>query len=88
MESISIQRNFIPSKKEFSQFPYLREIIFDTIPSASNQMLIGIDVPKVLCVGNVQKGSKGPSYAMETRLRWPLLGPSMTLSSRENFHLI
>ena len=50
-------------------------------------MLIGADVPEMLCVGNIRKGPKGTPYAIETFLGWSLLGPSMTLSSRANFYV-
>ena len=87
IESISLQPNSIPPKRELSQFQHLKDIRFDTIPSASIQMLIGADVPEMFCAGNIRKGPKGTPYAIETPLGWSLLGPSMTLSSQSNFNV-
>ena len=87
IESISLQPNSIPPKRELSQFQHLKDIRFDTIPGASIQMLIGADVPEMFCVGNIRKGPKGTPYAIETPLGWSLLGPSMTLSSQSNFNV-
>ena len=87
IESISLQPNSIPPKRELSQFQHLKDIRFDTIPGASIQMLIGADVPEMFCVGNIRKGRKGTPYAIETPLGWSLLGPSMTLSSQSNFNV-
>ena len=84
IESISLQPNSIPPKRELSQFQHLKDVRFDTIPGASIQMLIGADVPEMFCVGNIRKGPKGTPYAIETPLGWSLLGPSMTLSSQSN----
>ena len=50
-------------------------------------MLLGADIPKMFCVGNIRKGPKGTTYAIETPLGWSLLGPSMMLSSQANFHV-
>ena len=47
IESISLQSNSIPPKRELSQFQHLKDIRFDTIPDASIQMLIGVDVPEM-----------------------------------------
>ena len=55
-ESISLQPNSIPPKRELSQFQQLKDIRFDTIPGALIQMLIGADVPEMFFVGNIQKG--------------------------------
>ena len=87
IESISLQPNSIPPKRELSQFQPLKDIRFDTIPGASIQMLIGADVSEMFCVGNIRKGPKGTPYAIETPLGWSLLGPSMTLSSQSNFNV-
>ena len=54
IESIFLQPNFIPPKRELSQFQHLKEIKFDTIPGASIQLLIGADVPEMFCVGNIR----------------------------------
>ena len=86
IESISLQPNSIPPKRELSQFQHLKDIRFDTIPGTLIQMLIGADVPEMLC-GKYTKGPKGTSYAIKTPLDWSLLGPSMTLSSQANFHV-
>ena len=74
IESISLQPNSIPPKRELSQFQHLKEIKFDTIQGASIQMLIGADVSEMFCVGNIRKGPKGTPYAIETPLGWSLLG--------------
>ena len=88
IESISLQPNSIPPKRELFQFQHLKDIRFaDTIPGASIQMLIGADVPEMFCVENIRKGPKGTLYAIETPLGWSLLGPSMKLSSQANFHV-
>ena len=50
-------------------------------------MLIGADVPEMFCVRNIQKGTKGTPYAIETPLGWSLLGPSIMLSSQANFRV-
>ena len=68
IESISLQPNSIPSKRELSQFQHLKEIRFDTLSGASIQMLIGADVPEMFCVENIQKGPNGTPYAIETPL--------------------
>ena len=86
-ESISLQPNSIPFKRELSQFQHLK-IKFDTIQGASIQMLIGADVSEMFCVKNIRKDPKGTPYAIETPLGWSLLGPSMTLSFQANFHVI
>ena len=87
IESISLQPDSIPSKRELSKFQHLKEIRFDTIPGASIQMSIAADVLEMFCVGNIRKGPKNAPYAIETPLGWPLLGPSITLSSQANFHI-
>ena len=87
IESISLQPNSIPPKREVSQFQHLKDIRFDTIPGTSIQMLIGADVPEIFCVGNIRTDPKGTPYAIETALGWSLLGPSMTLSFLANFYV-
>ena len=87
IESISLQPNSIPPKRELSQFQHLKGIRLDTTPGASIQMLIGADVPKMFCVEKIQKGPKDTSYPIKTPLGWSLLGSSMMLSSQANFHV-
>ena len=87
IESISLQPNSIPPKRELFQFQNLKEIKFYTIPGASIQMLIGADIPEMLCMRNTRKGPKRTPYPIETPLGWSLLSPSMTISSQANFHV-
>ena len=66
IESISLQPNSIPSKRQLSQFQHLKKIRFDAIPGALIKILIGAVVPEMFCVKNIRKDHKGTPYAFET----------------------
>ena len=46
---------------------------------------MGADNPEIFCTRDIRVGCKGQPIAVETRLGWSLLGPSLSLSTTNNF---
>ena len=85
VSEVPILPNPVVSKIDLDWFSHLKNLSFPHIPGATVTLLIGADNPEIFCIRDVRVGCKGQPIAIETPLGWSLLGPSLSLSTTNNF---
>ena len=85
LNEVRILPNLVAIKIDLKRISHLNDLSFSHIPGVTVTLLIGADNPEIFCTRNLRVGRKDQVIAGEIPLGWSLIGPTLSLSTANNF---
>ena len=74
VRKLPVSLNGLPQSEELSMFPHLKGIKIPKVNGKKVGMLIGSDMPDLVCPYQVRRGNAGQPWAMRCKLGWAVMG--------------